>query len=104
MDNNMLNEIAMKMTDLENTIFMVSVDLLQREGIPPIMGRIIMGNVYRQFVENANYNSSSRVTVLQNELSNIKNTKESKEKESKDEENKKDESVVKKMQKQNKTK
>lgn len=82
-----LNEIAMKMTDLENTIFMVSVDLLQREGIPPIMGRIIMGNVYRQFVENANYNSSSRVTVLQNEL-NKQKEKENEIKENTKEKNK----------------
>lgn len=88
MDNNMLNEIAMKMTELENTIFMISVDLLQREGIPPTMGRIIMGNVYRQFLESANYNSSTRSVFLQNELNKQKekeqemkeNTKEKKSK------------------------
>lgn len=72
MDNNMLNEIAMKMTGLENTIFMISVDLLQREGIPPTMGRIVMGNVYRQFLESANYNSSARSVFLQNELNKQK--------------------------------
>ena len=85
MDNNMLNEIAMKMTDLENTIFMISVELLQREGIPPTMGRIIIGNVYRQFADNANYNSSSRATVLQTELKDYKE---------KYTDEKKDESVV----------
>ena len=85
MDNNMLNEIAMKMTDLENTIFMISVELLQREGIPPTMGRIIIGNVYRQFADNANYNSSSRATVLQTELKDYKEKYTDK---------KKDESVV----------
>lgn len=86
MDNNMLNEIAMKITELENTIFMISVDLLQREGIPPTMGRIIMGNVYRQFLESANYNSSARFVFSQNELNKQKekeqemkeNTKEKK--------------------------
>ena len=72
MDNNMLNEIAMKITELENTIFMISVDLLQREGIPPTMGRIIMGNVYRQFLESANYNSSTHSVFLQNELNKQK--------------------------------
>lgn len=85
MDNNMLNEIAMKMTDLENTIFMISVELLQREGIPPTMGRIIIGNVYRQFADNANYNSASRATVLQTELKDYKEKYTDK---------KKDESVV----------
>lgn len=85
MDNNMLNEIAMKMTDLENTIFMISVELLQREGIPPTMGRIIIGNVYRQFADNANYNSASRATVLQTELKDYKE---------KYTDEKKDESVV----------
>ena len=85
MDNNMLNEIAMKMTDLENTIFMISVELLQREGIPPTMGRIIIGNVYRQFADNANYNSSSRAMVLQTELKDYKEKYTDK---------KKDESVV----------
>lgn len=86
MDNNILNEIAMKMIGIENTIFMISVDLLQREGIPPTMGRIIMGNVYRQFLESANYNSSARSVFLQNELNKQKekeqemkeNTKEKK--------------------------
>ena len=87
MDNNMLNEIAMKMTDLENTIFMISVELLQREGIPPTMGRIIIGNVYRQFADNANYNSASRATVLQTELKDYKEKYTDKDK-------KKDESVV----------
>ena len=95
--DNMLNEIAIKMTDIENTIFMVSVELMQREGIPPIMGRIIMGNVYRQFVDNANYNSSSRATVLQTELRDYRE----KMKEKNTEESKADESIVKKMQKQN---
>ena len=85
MDNNMLNEIAMKMTGLENTIFMISVELLQREGIPPTMGRIIIGNVYRQFADNANYNSASRATVLQTELKDYKE---------KYTDEKKDESVV----------
>ena len=85
MDNNMLNEIAMKMTDLENTIFMISVELLQREGIPPTMGRIIIGNVYRQFADNANYNSASRAMVLQTELKDYKE---------KYTDEKKDESVV----------
>ena len=85
MDNNMLNEIAMKMTDLENTIFMISVELLQREGIPPTMGRIIIGNVYRQFADNANYNSASRATVLRTELKDYKE---------KYTDEKKDESVV----------
>lgn len=84
--DNMLNEIAMKMTDLENTIFMISVELLQREGIPPTMGRIIIGNVYRQFADNANYNSSSRAMVLQTELKDYK--------EKYADEKKKDESVV----------
>ena len=84
--DNMLNEIAMKMTDLENTIFMISVELLQREGIPPTMGRIIIGNVYRQFADNANYNSSSRAMVLQTELKDYK--------EKYTDEKKKDESVV----------
>ena len=86
MDNNMLNEIAMKMTELENTIFMVTVEMLKREGIPPTIGRIIMGNVYRQYVENANYNSSIHSIFLQNELNKQKekenemkeNTKEKK--------------------------
>ena len=95
MDNNMLNEIAMKMTDLENTIFMISVELLQREGIPPTMGRIIIGNVYRQFVDNANYNSSSRAMVLQTELRDCRE----KMKEKNTEESKADESIVKKIEK-----
>ena len=88
MDNNILNEIAMKMTELENTIFMISVDLLQREGIPPTMGRIVMGNVYRQFIESANYNSSARSVSLQNEL------KKQKEKEQEMKEEQKDETTV----------
>ena len=95
MDNNMLNEIAMKMTDLENTIFMISVELLQREGIPPTMGRIIIGNVYRQFADNANYNSSSRAMVLQTELRDYRE----KMKEKNTEESKADESIVKKIEK-----
>ena len=82
MDNNMLNEIAMKMTELENTIFMVTVEMLKREGIPPTIGRIIMGNVYRQYVENANYNSSTRSVFLQNELN--KNKQKEKENEIKE--------------------
>lgn len=82
MDNNMLNEIAMKMTELENTIFMVTVEMLKREGIPPTIGRIIMGNVYRQYVENANYNSSTRSVFLQNELN--KNKQKEKENEMKE--------------------
>ena len=93
--DNTLNEIAMKMTDLENTIFMISVELLQREGIPPTMGRIIIGNVYRQFVDNANYNSSSRAVVLQTELRDCKETV----KEKNTEESKADESIVKKIEK-----
>ena len=60
--------------------------MLKREGIPPTIGRIIMGNVYRQFVENANYNSSTHSGFLQNELNKKKekeneikeNTKEKK--------------------------
>ena len=82
MDNNMLNEIAMKMTELENTIFMVTVEMLKREGIPPTIGRIIMGNVYRQYVENANYNSSIHSIFLQNELN--KNKQKEKENEIKE--------------------
>ena len=93
--DNTLNEIAMKMTDLENTIFMISVELLQREGIPPTMGRIIIGNVYRQFVDNANYNSSSRAMVLQTELRDCRE----KMKEKNTEESKADESIVKKIEK-----
>lgn len=104
MDNNILSEIAEKMTELENVIFLSIVEVLQKEGIPPVMGRIIIGNVYRQFADNANYISSTRAVVLQNELRKQKEAEENKAKESKDEENKKDESVVKKMQKQNKTK
>ena len=57
MDDNILIDVAEKMTELENDIFVAVVDLLRKEGIPPALGRIVMGNVYRQFLENANYNS-----------------------------------------------
>ena len=72
MDDNILIDVAEKMTELENDIFVAVVDLLRKEGIPPALGRIIMGNVYRQFLENANYNSSARSVLLRNELNKQK--------------------------------
>ena len=71
-------DLGEKMTSLENAIYNTIVSILQQNEIPSTVGRVIVGNVYRHFVESAYYVTSKRVEFLEKELSDTKKLLETK--------------------------
>lgn len=57
-----------KMTAVENEIYAAAVSVLQKEGIPSTVGRLIMDGVCRRFTESAYYVALQRIELLEKEL------------------------------------
>ncbi len=69
-------DLGEKLTILENEIYDTAVSLLQREGIPSTVGRIVMDGVYRRFVESAYYVALQRAELLEKEIENLSKEEE----------------------------
>lgn len=71
-------DLGEKMTSLENRIYNTVVSMLQQEEVPSTVGRVIVGNVYRHFVESAYYVATRRIELLEQERAKAKQSGEDK--------------------------
>lgn len=66
-------DLGEKMTIIEDEIYALSVETLQKNEIPSTVGRMIMDGVYRRFMESAYFVALKRMDCLEQELLELKN-------------------------------
>lgn len=66
-------DLGEKMTIIEDEIYALSVEMLQKNEIPSTVGRMIMDGVYRRFMESAYFVALKRMDCLEQELLELKN-------------------------------